>query len=201
MTGTPSAVGPLSTTVRLSEPPANDPPAELDPSKLRLRPLEPADAPALQDAFEHLSPLTRYYRFHAGMRRLPDELLERLTHVDGVNHVALVALEQLEGHETGVGVARFVRVAGEPQSAELAITVIDRAQGHGVGRRLLAELAKLARERGIATFTLHVLSANTRARRMVQRLGAVAKRGEPGVISFQLAVTAFDTHDRPSQAA
>jgi GNAT superfamily N-acetyltransferase len=194
VTDNPSDLTLLSTNGRFSQPPANDtlpgPASEPEPDmpELRFRPIEPGDAPALQDAFEHLSPLSRYYRFHAGMRRLPEELLERLTHVDGVNHVALVALETRAGRETGVGVARFARYAERPDHAEVAVTVIDRAQGHGVARRLLAELAKVARERGIATFTLNVLAVNTRVRRMAQRMGGVAERGEAGVIAYQVPV-------------
>jgi len=171
------------------------------PCGLRLRPIEPGDAPALQDAFEHLSPLSRYYRFHAGMAHLPDELLERLTRVDGVNHVALVAIERCpEQRGAGVGVARFVRSADAPQSAEIAVTVVERAQGQGVARRLLAALAPLARERGISTFTMHVLAGNGRVRRMAKSLGAVAKGFEAGVISYAVPVDALDT-EHPSQAA
>jgi GNAT superfamily N-acetyltransferase len=173
------------------------------PCGLRLRPILPSDAPALQDAFEHLSPLARYYRFHAGMAHLPDELLRKLTVVDGVNHVALVAIEHCpEQPGAGVGVARFVRSPDAPERAEITVTVIDRARGRGVARRLLEALAPLARERGIATFTMHVLAGNARVRALAKSLGAVASGFEAGVISFALPVAALDAvHPRPSQAA
>jgi GNAT superfamily N-acetyltransferase len=183
-----------------------EPPAGEALGALHVRPIEPADAPALQDAFEHLSPLSRYFRFHAGMARLPDELLQRLTCVDGINHVALVAIESRSDNDNdnggaGVGVARFVRSAQAPDTAELAITVVDRAQGHGVARRLVAALAPLARERGIATFTMNVLATNMRARSMAKRLGAIAsKSAEPGVIEYLLPISAIDG-ERPSHAA
>ena len=170
------------------------------PCGVRLRPIEPSDAPALQDAFEHLSPLSRYYRFHAGMAHLPDELLRKLTVVDGVNHVALVAIESCpEPHGAGVGVARFVRVADAPDTAEIAVTVIERAQGRGVARQLLAALAPLARERGIQTFTMQVLAGNQRVRRMAKAMGAVARSSEAGVIAFYVPVSALE--DEPNQAA
>jgi len=170
------------------------------PCGVRLRPIEPGDAPAIQDAFEHLSPLSRYYRFHAGMAHLPDDLLQRLTRVDGVDHVALVAIERCpEQHGAGVGVARFVRMADAPDSAEIAVTVIERAQHRGVARHLLAALAPLARERGITTFTMHVLAGNSRVRRMAKSLGAISKGFEAGVISYAVPVDALDEH--PSQAA
>lgn len=170
------------------------------PCGVRLRPIEPADAPAIQDAFEQLSPLSRYYRFHAGMAHLPDDLLRKLTVVDGVNHVALVAIENCpEQRGEGVGIARFVRVADAPDTAEIAVTVIERAQGRGVARQLLAALAPIARERGIHTFTMHVLSGNQRVRRMAKAMGAVAKGSEAGVIAFHVPVASLEAH--PPQAA
>jgi hypothetical protein len=64
------------------------------PCELQIRPILPSDADVLQSTFEKQSELSRYFRFHSGLRRLPDELLYRLTHVDGVDHVALVAFEK-----------------------------------------------------------------------------------------------------------
>lgn len=188
MTAAASAAPGSSTNGRFMEPDAPEPAREVP--ELSFRPITPEDAPALQDAFEHLSPLSRYYRFHAGMAHLSDDLLYKLTHVDGVNHVALVAFERDAGQEEGVGVGRFVRLPDAPANAELAVTVIDRAQGHGVARRLISALAPLARERGISTFTLNVLADNSRARRMAKQLGAVAQGSSGGVIAFQLPVDA-----------
>ncbi len=153
--------------------------------RLAFRPIRPNDAPALQVAFQQLSQNTRYLRFHSGMARLPDSLLRYLTEVDGIHHVALVAFER----KVGVAVGRFVRDRALPTTAEVAITVADEAQGRGVGRRVLVELAEEARSRGIETFTASVLSANTRARKLLAGLGAVAVGSASGVISFQLAVT------------
>jgi GNAT superfamily N-acetyltransferase len=157
-----------------------------------VRPIRPSDAPALQAGFEALSETSRYYRFHSGMRRLSDALLRYLTEVDGVNHVALLAFEHgqsEDGH--GVAVARFVRDRANPTTAELAVTVIDRAQGRGVARRLLAELGDLAQVRGIQTFTMSVLAGNARARRLVKSLGAVPVGTSADVMTFHLPVNAL----------
>jgi GNAT superfamily N-acetyltransferase len=164
---------------------------KLRPSVLavRVRPIRPSDAPALAAGFEELSDMSRYYRFHSGMRRLPERLLRYLTEVDGVNHVALVALDACD--DRGVGVARFVRSAQAPASAELAVTVLDRAQGRGVARRLLAELAAVARARGIDTFTANVIAGNTRARRLLTGLGAIGRGHASDVMAFHLPVAAL----------
>jgi ribosomal protein S18 acetylase RimI-like enzyme len=173
-------------------------PAALLP--LLIRSIEPADSDALQYAFQHdLSPTSRYQRFHAAISRLPDRLVHYLTHVDGVDHVALVAFMLSNTQpSTGVGVARFVRIAGQPHSAELAIAVVDHAQGLGIGRRLLEQLGRAARERDIDTFTLVVLNGNQRVRAWLRRLGAEAHRSEAGVITYQLPVGALETNSRNS---
>lgn len=159
---------------------------------VRVRTIQPSDAAGLQAGFEELSEMSRYYRFHSGMRRLPDRMLRYLTEVDGVDHVALLAFE-LGAPESGrgVGVARFVRDPAAPATAEVAVTVLDRAQGRGVARRLLAELAEAARARGIHTFTASVIAGNARARRLLTSLGAVGQGSVADVTTYHLPVTAL----------
>jgi GNAT superfamily N-acetyltransferase len=159
---------------------------------VRVRSIRPADAPALQAGFQELSDMSRYHRFHSGMTRLPERLLRYLTEVDGIDHVALVALEADDsGDEHGVGVARFVRNRQDPATAELAVTVLDRAQGRGVARRLLAELASAAQVRGIESFTANVIAGNSRARRLLTSLGAIGRGHAADVMAFHLPVAAL----------
>jgi ribosomal protein S18 acetylase RimI-like enzyme len=165
---------------------------------LLIRAIKPSDSGGLQYAFEHeLSPGSRYQRFHAAISRLPDRLVHYLTHVDGGDHVALVAVMLSNTQPSmGVGIARFVRVADAPHMAELAVAVVDHAQGLGIGRRLLEQLGRAAHERDIDTFTLVVLNTNQRVRAWLARLGAVAQRGEAGVLTYQLPVDALDSNSR-----
>jgi L-amino acid N-acyltransferase YncA len=93
------------------------------------------------------------------------------------------------GADRGVGVGRFVRDAAAPTTAELAVTVLDRAHGRGVARRLLAELGEAARARGIQTFTMNVIAGNLRARRLLSSLGAVGQGSAADVITFHLPVS------------
>ena len=170
--------------------------AALPPSdpELRIRPIEPGDQRALQDGFEHLSEMSRYYRFHSPMRQLSNGLAHYLTHVDGIDHVALVAFEPGASRSdaaVGVAVARFIRDRRDPQSAELAITVVDHAQGHGVARRLLQALAPAARDRGISTFTMSVLAGNKRVRQLLKSLGATSRGSSGDVTTFALPVAAL----------
>jgi RimJ/RimL family protein N-acetyltransferase len=68
-----------------------------------------------------------------------------------------------------VGVARFVQTA--PESAELAIVVVDEWQGLGVGRELLGTLVGHAAAGGISVVTASVLLENHRALALMRGLG------------------------------
>jgi len=166
-----------------------------DYSEILIRPIQPSDAAELNDAFEHWSEESRYRRFHTGIRHLTKGLLDYLTHVDGIDHVALVA--QL-AHEpmTGVGVGRFVRLPHAADRADLALAVTDDAQGHGVARRLLIELAHAAHARGIATFCMDVLGSNDHVRELLASVGARCVRAEEGVLSYELALTTLREQER-----
>jgi GNAT superfamily N-acetyltransferase len=183
---TPQSVQSTNGRSNLVELPAGMP---IDPQALLIRPIRDSDAVALQDAFEGLSATSRYFRFHSPLRYLSDRLAHYLTHVDGIDHVALVAIERSHRPGIGIGVARFVRDSKAPDTAEVAITVIDEAQHHGVARSLLEELGRAAQQRGIHAFTMLVLSGNHRVRRMLRQLGAVAIRSEGEVVHFQLLVS------------
>jgi GNAT superfamily N-acetyltransferase len=160
--------------------------------RLFIRSIVPSDADALQAAFMQLSDQSRYFRFHSPLRRLPDRLLHELTHVDGVDHVALVAFEVGEGQPLhGVAVARFVRNPAAPTTAELAITVADAAQGHGVARRLLRALALRAAHRGIDAFTMIVLGGNHRVRQLLTGLGATYQERAADVLTLRVSVRAL----------
>jgi L-amino acid N-acyltransferase YncA len=162
------------------------------PLSLVIRPVLPSDRDAIQRGFEALTPDSRYNRFHAPLRSLPPWLARYLTEVDGVNHVALIGFE-LDGNVAGepAGVARFVRNAAAPDTAEIAVTVADRMQRRGVARQLLRALAVEARARGVHTFTMDVLKGNRKARMFVASLGAVPCGSESSVVSYRLPVASL----------
>ena len=169
--------------------------------RLAIRPLVPSDRPALERGFEALSAESRYNRFHSLLQRLPAWLARALTEVDGVDHVALVGLEHVDGapQGLGVGIARYVRNREAREVAELAVTVIDHAQGRGIGRALIMELAKVARARGIHTFTMTILQSNRKARALAAKLGAVLVQSQGEVVTYHLPLAVFER--RPAREA
>src|SRR5205085_11971282 len=109
-----------------------------DGTAVRLRLLRPSDRDALVAGFKLLSPEWRYRRFFTPTPRLSEEMLRRLIDTDDENHLAIVA-ERMDGNTPsgeGLGIARFIRFADAPDTAEAAIVVLDSIQRRGLGRLL-----------------------------------------------------------------
>lgn len=129
-----------------------------------IRPLDPRDAPHLADLFGRLSPTSRHLRYLTPMSTLPPGHLRHLAAVDHQAHEAVGAFEAGEL----VGAAHYFRSREEPGRAEIAVEVADVHQRHGLGRRLLVELARLARDRGITHFTAIALAENPGVRGLLR---------------------------------
>ncbi len=161
-----------------------------DGTPVTLRHIRPSDAGELRRAFHSLSPESRYRRFFRDVSDLSPNALRYLTEVDGMNHVAIVAVGYAPDLKTeiGYGIARFVRVAAEPDVAEAAITVIDPMQRRGLGRILALSLAHAARERGIRRFRGEVLVANAPMRGLVEGLGAEVHSESSDALTIDIAL-------------
>jgi GNAT superfamily N-acetyltransferase len=143
-----------------------------------IRPLDPTDREAYLDLFDGIGAESRYRRFLGPKRQLTAAEVRYFLEVDHHDHEALVAIDVSTG--TGLGVARFVR-------ADSAITVVDAAQGRGVGGALLARLAERAREEGVDRLSADVLQENRRMVAMLLHRGArPAPGGGAGVRHFEL---------------
>jgi GNAT superfamily N-acetyltransferase len=143
-----------------------------DGSAVAVRPISAADRQLLADAFERLSPESRYRRFFSPVAHLSERQLDYLTVVDHRDHEALVALAD----DTGdlVAVARYVRT--RPGVAEPAIVVSDDWQGRGLATQLLDGLADRAREEGVECFVAPVLAENRAAINLFEGLGDATVR-------------------------
>ncbi len=158
-----------------------------DGSRVRMRLLRPTDRERLAMAFRRMSPVSRYRRFMTPKGELTDAELRYLTDIDGVDHVAIAAQSCIPGRRgEGIGLARFVRIKGEPDVAEAAVAVTDDWQGRGLGRLLLRRLVTAARERGIRRFRCSVLTENAPMLALLGGVRAVGEAADTGELSFDV---------------
>ena len=127
-----------------------------DGGTARIRPSRPDDEPSLLALYERLSDESIYLRFFSPVPRPTAVQLERITSIDYVDHMVLVA----ELGDDIVAVARYDRVARD--EAEVAFAVADDQQRRGPGTLLLEHLAGIARANGISTFSADTLPGNAK---------------------------------------
>jgi GNAT superfamily N-acetyltransferase len=150
-----------------------------------LRSIGPEDKPLVKRFYGELSDRSRRLRFLVPTSEISDEDLEYLTDVDHRRHEAVVALD--DGRM--IGVARYVRTPGDPESAEVAVVVVDDRQNQGVGKALLDELTERARENGIARYTAIVSQDNDIVLNALERAGAeTTGTTDDGEIEFAIDV-------------
>jgi acetyltransferase len=137
-----------------------------DGTQILIRPIQATDKLRLSVALGRLSRETIHRRFLAAKPRLTTAELRYLTEVDGRDHIALVATLASDP-ESIVAVARCVRYADAPDTAEFAIVVGDPLQGRGLGSLLARELATAARSAGIRRFSAIMAEENVAVRRLI----------------------------------
>ncbi|HEX7842971.1 MAG TPA: GNAT family N-acetyltransferase [Kofleriaceae bacterium] len=176
-----------------------------DGTKVVLRLIRPGDKELLREGFDRLSPASRYARFLAPKTSLSDDELRYLCEVDQEDHVAIGAVRDdpdgPDGPPVGLGIARFIRLADQPDTAEAAVAVADEVHRQGLGRLLLTRLVAAAAERGIARFRCEVLGTNAG---MTALLGEISPdrslelRG--GVMSIEVALPSVPPAQPPAGA-
>jgi acyl-CoA synthetase (NDP forming)/RimJ/RimL family protein N-acetyltransferase len=126
-----------------------------DGATAHVRPIRPDDGERLLAFHARQSPESIYFRYFSPRPRLSERDVERLTTLDYVDRMALVALR---GDEL-IGVARYDRWRHRSE-AEVAFFVDDANHGRGLATLLLEHLAVRAREVGLTGFTASVLPTN-----------------------------------------
>ena len=157
---------------------------------LRLRAATRDDAAGLLAFVEPLSPESRYFRFH-GLPPVGPRLVEPFLDPDWDERGALVGTLGAAEEADSVALGTWSRLR-DRTGAEAAFAVDDEFQGHGIGTRLVEQLAGLAAEAGIERFVAEVLSANLSMLRVFEHVGfAVTRELEGGVVEvvFPIAPT------------
>jgi RimJ/RimL family protein N-acetyltransferase len=162
--------------------------------QVSFRPIRGDDHDRLRDHHERLSPESRYRRFLAAKPQLTSADARYLVEIDGCDHFALVATVPDAEGETIVGVARFIRVPGNREVAEVAIVVNDAYQRQGMGAELVGRLAQEAVARGVRCFRATMLSDNLGIQRLLGNLaaGPVDRRRLGGLLELEFPLPGAD---------
>ncbi len=136
----------------------------------------------ITEAFDRLSNQSRWQRFAAPVHQLSDRQLDYLTDIDNRDRVAWCASVGHGEQETGIGLARYIRLTDEPDVAEFALTVVDAYQGQGVGSELMKRLFDTARHNSLQTLRGYVLRGNQRMLAICKRLGATLSAADSSTI-------------------
>jgi GNAT superfamily N-acetyltransferase len=159
-----------------------------DGSRVRIRQGHHTDCDLLVRGFERLGRESRYRRFLTPMRDLGEKTVRYMTELDHHDHEAMIALDE-QGQE-GIGDAFYVRDAERPDTAEVAVTVVDAWQGRGLGTLLLESICARARDEGIRTFTALMLARNGAMMHLFERLGLVRIVDRAaGTVEIEVAIT------------
>lgn len=168
------------------------PAALRDGSTVLIRQVRGTDAPLLADGFARLSARSRRMRFLGTKTTLSAAELRYFTDVDHHDHEALGALSPADG--CGVGIARYIRDPGDPEAAEIAVTIADDWQGRGLGTELLARLSDRARQAGIGRFTATVSADNVAMPRLLWKMGAELTGRSRGTVDYEVALEPADEY-------
>ena len=151
-----------------------------DGAPILIRPIRADDKRMLENGLRHLSPQSVQRRFLTPKSSFSRAELRYLTEVDGRDHVALVVENPAEPARRLIAVARFVRLADDPDAAEVAIVVADDWQQRRVGTTLAELLAARARGLGIRRFTATMGADNEPAHKLMRKLSDHLERHHAG---------------------
>jgi acetyl coenzyme A synthetase (ADP forming)-like protein len=175
-----------------------------DGSTVHVRPIRPADRPALKAFLKDLSDDSRAFRFFTGAADL-DRAAASAADVDYDTRYGLIALRGAD--ERVVGHASYIGAGDGP--AEIAFAIADLLQGRGLATILLAHLAEAAAERGVRLFEAEMLAENHRMVEVFRESGfPVEISSAPGLIHVELPTSLsdearerFENRDRIAAAA
>lgn len=151
---------------------------------VQVRPIRPQDAPGLVAFHAALSSRTVYLRYFGFHPVLTASEIERFTHVDYVDRLALVVVADARI----VGVGRYDRIPGTDE-AEVAFIVDDELQHQGLGTLLADELVRAARQRGVREFVADTLAENSGMLELFYAMGfPVRSTFEAGVVRVRFPI-------------
>jgi ribosomal protein S18 acetylase RimI-like enzyme len=170
-----------------------------DRAAAAIRPVRPADLPALRDFFAALSPQARYLRFFAPVTPGPT-LLDLLSGGAGTTDAVVATRGAII-----IGHAMAADRGGpcDSRMTDIGVVVADAWQGEGIGSALVRALITSAQARGVTSVAMDVLPGNHKALAMIKGHWPEAHTGwsrDYGTIGVQLPMAGVLASLRPRVA-
>ena len=148
-----------------------------DGLRVVIRSLMPEDRDDVEHGFGELSERTKNLRFMTGKDHLSKSTLDSLVdQVDQLDHVAVAMWwERTSQADVLLGEGRFIRLADDPDCADVAVTMADELHGQGGGTLLMRALTLRAREAGVHRFIAAMSPDNEPSHRLMRRVGPVLR--------------------------
>jgi len=157
-----------------------------DGTLLNFRPIHPTDEPRMRDLFHKLSAATIYYRFMGYQKFVSRRQIQDFVYIDHRNDVTIVGTLP-EAHGEDIVAIGSYYLDPKTNLAEVAFTVADKMQNHGIGTFLLKHLMRVARRNGIRGFTAEVLVENKAMQAVINKSNTkVSSRVGNNVISYEM---------------
>jgi GNAT superfamily N-acetyltransferase len=141
-----------------------------DGESVAVRAVGPQDGDRLQAYMRNLSGSTRRNRFLGAISELTPRQLDRMTHMDRPDELALIAFARTGGDATMIAEAVQV-IAPESQRCEIALSVTDAWQRKGLGALLLWHMECRARALGARYLIGEVLRTNDAMKGLARKAG------------------------------
>jgi GNAT superfamily N-acetyltransferase len=165
-------------------------------SLVHIRELGLGDGDVVDVVFAGLSPRSRYLRFQFPVAELSAATRRSLTALDGRTHIALAAFTQ----GRPIGIVRIIDL-GDGRG-ELAVEVVDRWQGCGVGTQLLQAARDRAADMGYHELVGEMLVVNAAAHAALRRVFGVTRVHRDGSeLTTTVPVAGKPAHPVPGRVA
>lgn len=158
-------------------------------TKITIRPMTANDTELEMQFVHNLSFETKHNRFLEGIKELSADMLKRLCDIDGKTTMAFIATIQDHDKEQQIGVSRY---ATDPvtNESEMAITVADEWQHHGIAQLLMPPLIEYAKNNGITSLYSIDLATNTGMHHLAKDLGMTCSKvpGDARLLKYHLEI-------------
>jgi len=130
-----------------------------DGAQIFFRPVKPSDEPALSDMLYSLSEESVQKRYMTRTRAFAHRDVQQLTNIDYHKDLAIVGVVPGVSGDQIVAIGQYF-LDPKTQVAEVAFLVQDEWQQKGMGTLLLEYITKVAKQRGVKSFSAKVLANN-----------------------------------------